>query len=261
MMSKFLNVLIFITIFSLFNFSASSKQENYYYEVQFGNLIVGKAEVLFRSTSQNLNIDIKSQTAGILDVLYEYNGVLKSSSIKNKGTWLPNKFSVGGVFNKKKRTSDITWVNDYKTVSYVNVPTIDLKKYHEVQKSSLVNVIDPITAFMRVIEKINDERTCDQNFKVFDGRRRYDLEIKTIGNSTIDNDRPKSYKGNVLICGLRVFPIGGHRLETKWKPSEDKISDIKVFFGKNQNKDYVPVRVQIERWFGTVVIRLIRKTL
>ena len=75
MMSKFLNVLIFITIFSLFNFSASSKQENYYYEVQFGNLIVGKAEVLFRSTSQNLNIDIKSQTAGILDALYEYNGV------------------------------------------------------------------------------------------------------------------------------------------------------------------------------------------
>ena len=83
-MNKFLNVLIFLIIFSLLNFSASSKQENYYYEVQFGNLIVGKAEVLFRSTSQNLNIDIKSQTAGILEVLYEYNGVLKSSSIKKK---------------------------------------------------------------------------------------------------------------------------------------------------------------------------------
>ena len=260
-MNKFLNILIFLIIFSLLNFSASSKQENYYYEVQFGNLIVGKAEVMLRLTSQNLNIDIKSQTAGILDVLYEYNGALKSSSIKNKDTWLPNKFSAGGVFNKKKRTTDITWVNNYKTVSYVNVPSIDLKKYHEVQKSSLINVIDPITAFMRVIEKINEEYTCDQNFKVFDGRRRYDLEIKTIGNSTIGNDRPKSYKGDVLICGLRVFPIGGHRLKTKWKPSEDKISDIKVYFGKNQNKDYVPVRVQIERWFGTVVIRLIRKTL
>ncbi len=260
-MNKFLNVLIFLTIFSLLNFSASSKQENYYYEVQFGNLIVGKAEVLFRLTSQNLNIEIKSQTDGILEALYEYNGVLKSSSIKNKGIWLPNKFSAGGVFNKKKRTTDITWVNDYKTVSYVNVPTIDLKKYHEVQNSSLIGVIDPITAFMRVIEKINEENTCDKVFKVFDGRRRYDLEIKTIGNSTIDNDRPKSYKGNVLVCGLRVFPIGGHRLKTKWKPSEDKISDIKVFFGKNWNKDYVPVRVQIERWFGTVVIRLLQKTL
>ncbi len=258
-MNKFLNVIIILIIFSLLNFSASSKQENYYYEVQFGNLIVGKAKVFFRLTSLNLNINIKSQTAGILDALYEYDGVLKSSSIKKKGIWLPNKFSASGVFNKKKRTSDIAWVNDYKTVIYVNVPTLDLKKYHEVQKSSLVNVIDPITAFMRVIEKINEENTCDQNFKVFDGRRRYDLKIKTIGNSIIDNDRPKSYKGNVLICGLRVFPIGGHRLKTKWKPSEDKISDIKVFFGKDQNKDYVPVRVQIKRWFGTVVIRLIRK--
>ena len=33
------------------------------------------------------------------------------------------------------------------------------------------------------------------------------------------------------------------------------------FNSENQNKDFVPVRVQIERWFGTVVIRLIRKTL
>ena len=149
-MNKFFSVFIFITILSLFNSSAISKQENYYYEVQFGNLIIGKAEVLFRSTSKNLNIDIKSQTAGILDALYEYNGVLKSTSIKNKGIWLPNKFSAVGVFNKKKRTTDITWVNEYKTVSYINVPTIDLKKYHEVPKSSLVNEIGRASCRERV---------------------------------------------------------------------------------------------------------------
>ena len=63
----------------------------------------------------------------------------------------------------------------------------------------------------------------------------------------------------MLICGLRVFPIGGHRLKTKWKPSEDKISDFKVFFGKNSSNDYIPVRVQVERWFGTIVIRLIQR--
>ena len=38
---------------------------------------------------------------------------------------------------------------------------------------------------------------------------------------------------------MRVFPIGGHRLKTKWKPKEDKISDFKVFFGKNLNEDYI----------------------
>ena len=258
-MNIFFNVLIFFIVFSSLNFSVNAKQENYYYEVQFGNFIVGKAEVFFSLGSQNLNINIKSQTAGILDTLYEYKGELKSSSIKVTGSWLPNKFSASGLFNKKKRTTDITWVNDYNNVSYVNVPIIDLEKYHEIQNSSLINVIDPITAFIRVIEKINKENVCDKNFKVFDGRRRYNLKIKTIGNSTIDNDRPKSYRGNVLICGLRVFPIGGHRLKTKWKPSEDKISDFKVFFGKNSNNDYIPVRVQVERWFGTIVIRLIQR--
>ena len=259
-MNIFFNVLIFLIVFSSLNFSVNAKQGNYYYEVQFGNLIVGKAEIFFRLLSHRLNVEIKSETAGILDALYEYNGLLKSSSIKNKGTWLPNNFSASGVFNKKKRNTNITWFNDYKNVNYVNVPSIDLKKYHEIQKSSLGDVIDPITAFMRVIEKINEQNNCDKSFKVFDGRRRYNLKIKTIGNNVIDNDRPKSYKGNVLICGLRVFPIGGHRLKTKWKPNEDKISDFKVFFGKNLNEDYIPVRVQIEKWFGTIVIRLIQRT-
>ncbi|MAD49464.1 MAG: hypothetical protein CMQ55_04040, partial [Gammaproteobacteria bacterium] len=58
--NKFFKVIFFFIIFCSLNFSVNAKQENYYYEVQFGNLIVGKAEVLFRSTSQNLNIDIKS---------------------------------------------------------------------------------------------------------------------------------------------------------------------------------------------------------
>ena len=192
-MNKFLNVIIFLIIFSLLNFSASSKQENYYYEVQFGNLVVGKAEVFFRSTSQNLNIDIKSQTAGILDTLYEYDGVLKSSSIKNKGIWLPNKFSAGGVFNKKKRITDITWANNYKTVSYVNVPTIDLKKYHEVQKSSLINVIDPITAFMRVIEKINEEGVV---IIIID----HHLEISSLPNAyAVINPKKKSDKSAYFL--------------------------------------------------------------
>ena len=142
---------------------------------------------------------------------------------------------------------------------YENNPIIDLKKVHPINKKNLKNVIDPITAFINVIERISIEKKCDTSFKIFDGRRRYNLKIKTLGSSFIENDRPKSFKGDVLICGLKVLPLGGHRLKTKWKPAKDKFTDFKIFFGKTISGQVLPVRMNLERWFGTITIRLLEK--
>ena len=74
----------------------------------------------------------------------------------------------------------------------------------------------------------------------------------------LENDRPKSYNGKVVVCGLKVKPLGGHRLETKWRPNEDKFTDFKIFFGETSLGRTLPVRMELERWFGTIIIRLIK---
>ena len=35
----------------------------------------------------------------------------------------------------------------------------------------------------------------------------------------------------MIVCGLRFYPIGGHYLDSKWNPENDKFSDIKLYFG------------------------------
>ena len=99
------------------------------------------------------------------------------------------------------------------------------------------------------------------NYQIFDGRRRYDLKIKNLGKENLINDRPKSFSGNVTICGVKMIPIGGHRLKSKWKPKQDKFSDFKIYFGKTSSGLLFPVRMNLERWFGTVVVRLINKNM
>ena len=253
---------IYFKVFSLsilfINFSAFASQENYFYEVQFGNLIVGQAEISINSSNKKIELNSKSKTAGFLNVFYEYVGELNSSSIKKANTWIPNKFLANGIFNNKARSSDLEWgVNN--SVNYKNIPIINLKKFHPIDKESLINVIDPVTAFLNVIERIRFENKCDTSFKIFDGRRRYDLKTKTLGNSFIENDRPKSYRGDVLICGLKITPLGGHRLKTKWKPIDDKFTDFKLFFGRTVSGRILPVRMNLERWFGTITVRLLEK--
>ena len=259
-MSKCINnyfkILILCTFF--INGPACSSVENYFYEVQFGNLIVGQAEISINTSNKKIELNSKSKTAGFLNVFYEYVGELNSSSIKEANIWIPNKFFTNGIFNNKARSSDLEWGTN-NSVNYKNIPIINLKKFHPIDRESLINVIDPITAFLNVIERIRFENKCDTSFKIFDGRRRYDLKTKTLGNSFIENDRPKSYKGDVLICGLKILPLGGHRLKTKWKPIEDKFTDFKLFFGRTVSGRILPVRMNLERWFGTITVRLLEK--
>lgn len=251
---------ILILCFTFISTNAFGYYENYYYEVQFGNLIVGKAEISIEKNSNEIKLKTKSQTAGFLNAFYEYNGELYSSSIKKKKIWTPKIFSTKGIFNNKLRISIINW-KDNNLVEYKNDPILDLTKVHNIDQSTLKEVIDPVTAFINIVEEINLTERCDKSFRIFDGRRRYDLQVKSLGNTFLINDRPKSFNGNTLICGLKIIPLGGHRLETKWKPKEDKFSDFKIFFGTISSGRLLPVRMNLERWFGTVTVRLIGNNL
>ena len=258
---KFNNLFIkFLVIFFVFNVNkAFGYKENYYYEVQFGNFVVGKSYVFIQADSSHIILNSKSKTAGFLDALYKYEGELYASSVRGNNQWFPKIFSASGIFNNKERSSKLDFENNL--VKYKNYPVLDFKKVHPLNQSTLIGVIDPITAFINIIEKINAHQQCDETFKIFDGRRRYDLKIKSLGITLLENDRPKSFNGKVIVCGLKVKPLGGHRLETKWRPNEDKFTDFKIFFGETSLGRTLPVRMELERWFGTIIIRLIRDKL
>ena len=248
-------------VFSFFGKSYGKvAQQHYFFEVQFGNLIVGKAEVSLINDEKKILVKAKTKTAGFLNTFFEYQGEVSSWSIKNREAWKPHKFSTNGFFKNKNRFSELSWDKD-NSVSYKINPVLDLKEVYDVDQSSLKNVMDPLTSIINVIENIKNTKSCDQSFKIFDGRRRYDLKIKNLGKENLINDRPKSFSGNVTICGVKMIPIGGHRLKSKWKPKQDKFSDFKIYFGKTSSGLLFPVRMNLERWFGTVVVRLINKNM
>ena len=251
----------FLIVFSLFGKSyGNDAKEDYFFEVQFGNLIVGKTKVSLIKDKKKLRVKAKTKTVGFLNTFYEYQGELSSWSLKNGVSWKPHKFTTNGFFKNKNRISELNWDKD-NSVSYKIDPVLDLKEVHDIDKPTLNEVIDPLTSIINVIENIKATKTCDQSFKIFDGRRRYDLIIKSLGKENLKNDRPKSFSGNVTICGVKMIPIGGHRLKSKWKPKQDKFSDFKIYFGKISSGLLFPVRMNLERWFGTVVVRLINKNM
>ena len=44
-----------------------------------------------------------------------------------------------------------------------------------------VDIIDPITAFLQIIQNIKTNKDCSGKYRIFDGRRRYDVISKKLG--------------------------------------------------------------------------------
>ena len=131
-----------------FNSSAYGSVENYFYEVQYGNLIVGQAEISIKTSSNKIELNSKSRTAGFLNVFYEYVGELKTFSIKETDIWVPQTFLAKGIFNNKPRSSHLDWgVNN--SVNYKNIPVIDLKKVHPIDKETLKSIEDSFESEMK----------------------------------------------------------------------------------------------------------------
>jgi len=231
---------------------------NFYYDIQWGHLIIGHISVSLEKKSNSIKLKVKSKSEGPISLLYNYESDLVASSYKDGETWRPNSYVVKSSVKNNQYYSKVSWDKKTNKLNYKIDPPLDLKKVFDVPQSTLKNVIDPITAIIKVVEKINRDKPCDTELHIFDGRRRYDLSTKELEKQYLINDRPRSYKGDAVVCGIKITPIGGNRIESKWEPENDKFSDIKIFFSTAAKGLPLPVRMKLDRWFGTITFRLLK---
>ena len=226
------------------------------YTIQFSNIQVGKISVLLQKGKGKLHFKAESISEGFVDYIYSYRSQIISNTLFKNNEWLPKKYFIKSTFNKKKTSTEVTWDLLSGTIKSKLDPPLDLKKVHKIDKKSLKDVVDPISTIFNIIKKLNKFKSCNNKFKIYDGRRRYNIILKNFGDYFLEKDRVKSFHGATIVCGIKFIPIGGHRLKSKWKPQEDSFEDIKIFFSNLDENAIIPVRVDIKRWFGTVIIRL-----
>ncbi|MDC0989641.1 DUF3108 domain-containing protein [Rhodospirillales bacterium] len=228
------------------------------YQTQWGNAQIGNFKIKAERNNNKIKFDIESRSEGAISIFYDYKSNVVGTSVKHNQNWHSNSYTVNSIYNNKRYYSSIRWDQNRKKFFKTIEPPIDLKKVYDIFPSTLENAIDPITGLMRVLDQINHHQSCNLMLNIFDGRRRYNLATKSLGKEFLINDRPNSFTGQTLLCGVKISPIGGHRLESKWKPKTDKFSDIKIFFGVINGSTYLPVRMVLDRWFGTIIVRMLK---
>ena len=117
--------------------------------------------------------------------------------------------------------------NDSNISELTLIPEPDKSKLTKIEDSMLINTIDPSSFFLNILnyENINH---CEKTFRVFDGKRRYDVKFTK-------ND--KTISDNLIYCKANQIKLGGY------KNDEDKdvfasSEYIKVIYIDNDKKDF-----------------------
>ncbi len=120
----------------------------------------------------------------------------------------------------------------------------------------LTHTLDPLSAVITAIERFARRGRCAGRVPVFDGRRRYDLVIKSLGPATVAPSSYGSYSGPATLCRVAVKPLAGFK--RRRGSGSRMLIKVDVWLAPVlEEGPALPVRIEGENGLGHVVIHLV----
>ncbi len=221
----------FLLFFSSYTLADTFDQErkfNIYAKIP----LIPKISIMEISTSLNIKnqkyfYEFNIESKNIVEFINQVNGKGKVDGIISNH-YKPIKYSYEYTRKKKEKYVEISYSNDVVD-NIINLPKFDKSKLSVISDDMLVGTIDPSSFFLNLL---NYDKTgkCKNKFKVFDGKRRYDVAFTNI----IVNE-----KNNTIECEATQIRLGGYKADEKVSDVFASSDYIKVIYSNNNSKDFI----------------------
>ena len=146
----------------------------------------------------------------------------------------------------------------YHTNGKVDIKAVPLTRQAQdaAAKGSANGTIDPASLILAVIANFARKDTCTARYQLFDGVRRYDLNVTEVGNGNVEMYKRSFYQGPATACQAVPQLIQGFvpmAVESKLYPESAKIWIANAVPGMPA----VPVRIYTQNALGEIVFDLI----
>ena len=199
--------ILFIFYFALFlanNTLADTKAEEREFILYAKLPIVPKISILQISTNlieidkEKFELKFNIKTLNIVNYISSINGDgLVLGYIKNNN-YYPELYKYEYVRGNKEKSVYLKYSNG-KINDEIFIPEYDKNKLTPITNEQKFNTIDPATLFLRFLD-INKIYGCNQDIKIYDGKRRYDI---------IFSD--KKFEKQEIECSASQNRIGGYK--------------------------------------------------
>lgn len=178
------------------------------YRIKFSGVKIGSFQ--FNSTIQGRRYQLTSNSrVKIFFGAFKWNSQSTTNGVLAR-TAEPQSFDFNYKIKKKRKSASVQFKRG-SVVAVKNTPRVNYtKKYVPLRPEHLKDVLDPMTAIMRMT-RVSSGKPCRQTAEIFDGKRRLRLRLSPKGKRTIKERHASGQPGFGYVCRIRFTPIAGHK--------------------------------------------------
>jgi len=193
--------------------------------------LVPKIKIMEISTLLNVenetfDYEFIINSKNIVEFINQINGKGKVEGFINN-LYQPTRYTYRYIRKKKEKYVEIEYDNK-KVVKVINVPEFDSSKLSVVNDEMLIDTIDPSSFFLNVLD-FNKTENCKNKFKIFDGKRRYDV---------VFNNLIRNKDDGTIECEATQIRLGGYKSDEKVKDVFAASDYIKVIYKDDKMKSF-----------------------
>ncbi|MFN9357974.1 MAG: DUF3108 domain-containing protein, partial [Alphaproteobacteria bacterium] len=193
----------------------------------------------------------KLKTAGVVNSFYEALIDASTVGLVAGQSLQPTKYNSNTVNEKMSQKVDLTY--SAAGIELFAEPAYNTERY-PVSADQKRGTLDPLSGIVQALSGVSRSsgKPCGDTVRVFDGRRRYDIELKFQGNEKLKSD--EGYSGPAIRCTVSYKQLAG------FKPNINKgrtLPTISVWFANLESTTggpvqafHVPVKIMTETPYG-----------
>lgn len=224
------------------------------WQVYLGGFNLGNIGIKSSFSGNSYSAVSRLKTAGVVNSFYE--AVIDANSIGAVagGGLQPQKYDSNT--NNEKQNQKVGLTYTAAGIQLFSDPPYDVNRF-PVTDEQKRGTLDPLSGLVYSLSGVSQtaEKPCGETVRVFDGRRRYDIELKYVGQDKVKTDG--GYAGPAVKCTVVYKQLAG------FKPNLNKGKSIPVITawfapiessaGGPVKKFMVPVKIMTDTPYGVAV--------
>lgn len=239
------------------------------YTIYAGGFKIMEAELDMSMGKSEYNMNMEAKTEGFIGSLFPWSAKYETSGKSSKdGKLIPTSHKELKTWKDTTKTTKI----DYDKDGNIKKKIVNEggKTFEETNADKILsgNAVDVLTGVLNMIQIVKNSNECNGKIPVFDGKRKFNINLKNEGKETIQPSKYSIFSGEAIKCTLTVEPISGFKeKDTKrgWMAVQNHTKEYNKLptiwlATTGKNKDLIPVRLQLASSYGAVIAHLSKES-
>lgn len=224
------------------------------YTVYIGGLQVATGSMMATLGGETYLLENTLGSAGVAARFWDAHWTMTSKGTISEEAVRPSLFEFSATEKSKTKSREIRYDGR-------GVPSLTFEPPEPEEETAQItprlyrHTLDPVSAFLLPVA--TDGNPCDRSLPIFDGKRRYDLQL-TFHSETSVTTRDGGYSGEAIKCRVRVKPGDGME-PGKLTNTLERRDDTWIWLAPvGDGSLYIPVRVQMRTPIGGAVLDVVK---